>query len=145
MKHGIGRGRGTRIVRGIDVQRSAAAERAMQAAGAELGAALTPNVGGEKIAHLYGLRVVEADDEHGHRHGLVVQHDDVRWDDVRALARLVGPVVAKLDHPQSGCGVEGCLSCPAVRAWARLRSAWQATELGDPTPHDWTWPGPSAR
>lgn len=77
MKHGIGRGRGTRIVRGIDVQRSAAAERAMQAAGAELGAALTPNVGGEKIAHLYGLRVVEADDEHGHRHGLVVQHDDV--------------------------------------------------------------------
>lgn len=111
----------------------------MQAAGVELSAALTPSVGQQKIAHLYGLRVVEADDEHGHRQGLVVQHDSVRWDDVRALARLVGPVVAKLDHPEPGCGVEGCPSCQAMRALARLRSAWQASELGDPTPHDWTW------
>jgi bifunctional non-homologous end joining protein LigD len=43
------------------------------------------------VAHLYGVRLLEADDEHGHRLGLVTQHDGVRWDDVRILARLVAP------------------------------------------------------
>ena len=135
------RGRGTRIVRGIDTQRAAAAERAMQAAGAELGAALSPDVGEQKIAYLYGSRLLEADDEHGHRHGLVVQQDQVRWEDVRVLARFVAPIVAGLDHPQPSCVGAGCPSCQAVRAWARFKSTWEASELGDPTPHDWNWPG----
>lgn len=123
-------GRGTVVVRSVDTQRSVAAGRAMEAAGAELGEKLTPAVGQSILGQLYGTRVVEADDRHGRLHGFVVQHDQVAWADVLEVARMAAPAVQALGHPGPDCAVDpNCGPCRAVRALGRLRSIWMTSGL----------------
>lgn len=119
------------IVRPVETPRAQAGARAMEDASAELGQQLGPAVGQPMWARLYGLRVLDADDSHGHGQGLVVQHDQVRWADVLAVAAFTAPRIDPADHPQPACRdiPGGCSDCRALRALARLRIAWAASRL----------------
>lgn len=123
--------RATVIVRPIETPRAQASARAMEDASAELGQQLTAAVGEPMWARLYGSRVLEADDAHGHIEGLVVQHDQIRWADVLAVAAFAAPRIDADEHPGPACRTiaGGCPACRALRALARLRTAWSISGL----------------
>lgn len=75
----------------------------MEAAGGELGAVLSPTVGQAVWAELFGVRVLRADDAHGHGHGMVTQHDEIRWVDLLELAVFAAPACQALQHPRPTC------------------------------------------
>lgn len=119
------------IVRPIETPRAQAGARAMEDAGAELGQQLSAAVGQQMWARLFGLRVLEADDAHGHIEGLVVQHDQIRWADILAVAAFAAPRIDADEHPGPACRdiTGGCPACRALRALSRLRIAWSISGL----------------
>lgn len=117
------------IVRSVGTPRSAAAARAMDAAGVELGRVLSAAVGEPMWARLVALRGLEADDAFGRGQGLLVQHDEVRWADVLDVVEL-SSLVERLGHPLPACArTSGCVVCRAGRALQRLRRIWAETGL----------------
>jgi hypothetical protein len=142
-------GRSGVVVRDVGTQRGSASARAMRAAGEELGRALSASVAEDMWAELFGVRVLRADDVHGREHGLLVQHDEVRWADVLAVAVFATPAIEALGHPRPGCAVDGsCGACEVVRALGRIRSIWRSSgltlaEVGatSPRPDERTEPG----
>lgn len=127
----------------------------MTAAGQELGQVLSPAVAQAMWAELFGVRVLRADDAHGRKHGLVVQHDEIRWADLLELALFATPAVEALSHPRTTCAVDGtCAPCRVVRALGRIRSTWLSSGMTLPeiAPHlapgehdsDPAWPNGTA-
>ncbi len=72
------------IVREPELQRLAAAGRAVLAELSRLHDAVGHRP--DLLAGLYAARALVADDEHGWRHGLVVQADSLRWTELERLA-----------------------------------------------------------
>jgi len=108
------------IVREPDLPRMAAAARAIEAELERLRAVVADRP--DLLAGLYAGRALAADDDHGRRHGLVVQADGLRWVELQDLVRLAGPALDPAQHAGPGTWHPNCPDCRGALAAARVRS-----------------------
>ena len=111
------------IVREPELQRLAAAGRAVLAELSRLHDAVGHRP--DLLAGLYAARALVADDEHGWRHGLVVQADSLRWTELERLAELVAPHLDADRHAGAGSWHVDCPQCQALLTVARIRARYR--------------------
>lgn len=121
-----------RIVREPELPRVTAAARAIAA---EL---LRPRPSGmwtpEFLAPAFAGRALSADDDHGRRHGVVVQADDLRWAELDALAELVEPLIDPREHGGTGTWHPRCRTCSAIAPHRRITAHRRYRTVGPQTP-----------
>jgi hypothetical protein len=108
------------IVREPDLPRLTAAGAAVRVELDRLSAAGVDRA--DVVAGLYAARAVVADDQHGREHGLVVQADRLRWDELEDLVGLAGPVLDPARHAGTGTWHPACPACRGAQAAARIRN-----------------------
>jgi hypothetical protein len=108
------------IVREPELPRLAAAARAIEAELERLREVAVDRP--DLLAGLYAGRALVADDEHGRRHGLVIQADGMLWAELEELARLAAPALDPARHAGPGTWHPACPDCRGALAAARVRS-----------------------
>jgi hypothetical protein len=103
-----------RVVRAPDLPRIGAATRAVLA---EL---TRPRPSGqwgpEYLAPIVAARAIAADDDHGRAHGIVVQADGLRWDELYPLTDLVASALDVDQHGSVGSWHPDCSACTTITA-----------------------------
>jgi hypothetical protein len=124
----------TIIVREPDLPRIAAATRAI------LGELARPRPAGQwdtqYLAPALASRALNADDDHGREHGLVIQADQLRWPELQALAEVVKPVLDFDRHMTTNAVHRDCSQCTAIQAYRRIINYDRYRTIGPNTP----WP-----
>jgi hypothetical protein len=82
------------------------------------------------LAYLYGASAVRADDDLGRESGLVVQADELRWDELVELIRVAEEQLAIARHAGLDDWHPGCRDCQAVLAIARIRARYHYRTVG---------------
>jgi hypothetical protein len=122
----------TIIVREPDLPRIAAATRAV------LGELGRPRPAGqwasEYLAPMLANRALDADDDHGREHGLVIQADELRWPELEALAETVKAVLDFDRHMTTNAVHAECLQCTAIQAYRRIANYSRYRTVGPHTP-----------
>ena len=76
--------------------------------------------GPEYLAPIVATSAVAADDDHGRAHGAVVQADELRWEELYALADLIASALDLEHHGGAGTWHPDCSACVAITAHNRL-------------------------
>jgi hypothetical protein len=122
----------TIIVREPDLPRIAAATRAV------LGELARPRPAGQwdtqYLAPALASRAINADDDHGREHGVVIQADQLRWPELQALAEVVKPVLDFDRHMTTNAVHSGCEQCTAIQAYRRIVNYSRYRTVGPNTP-----------
>ena len=122
----------TIIVREPDLPRIAAATRAV------LGELARPRPAGQwdtqYLAPALASRAINADDDHGREHGLVIQADELRWPELQALAEVVKPVLDFDRHMTTNAVHPDCHQCTAIQAYRRIVNYSRYRTVGPNTP-----------
>ena len=122
----------TIIVREPDLPRIGAATRAI------LGELARPRPAGQwatdYLAPALASRALNADDDHGREHGLVIQADELRWAELQALAEIVRPVLDFHRHMATNAVHADCQQCTAIQAYRRIVNYSRYRTVGPNTP-----------
>lgn len=116
------------IVREPDLPRLAAAGRAVEAEMRRLRDMVADRP--DLLAWLYAGRALVADDDHGRRHGVVVQADGLLWAELEDLADLAEPALDPTRHAGTGTWHPDCPRCRGAQAAARVRSRRRYRTIG---------------
>ena len=84
-------------------------------------------------------RALNADDDHGREHGLVIQADDIRWPELLVLAELATTVL-DFDRHMTTNAVHAGPQCTAIQAYRRILNYNRYRTVGRDTP----WPPKAA-
>jgi hypothetical protein len=117
-----------RVVRAPDLPRIGAATRAVPA---EL---TRPRPSGqwgpEYLAPIVAARAIAADDDHGRAHGIVVQADGLRWDELYPLTDLVASALDVDQHGSVGSWHPDCSACTTITAHSRITAQQRYQTVG---------------
>jgi hypothetical protein len=107
-----------RIVREPDLPRINAATRAVLA---ELARPRPSGQWGpEYLTPIVAASAIAAADEHGRAHGIAVQADGLRWDELYALTDLIASALDVDHHGSVGSWHPDCSACTAITAHSRI-------------------------
>jgi hypothetical protein len=96
------------VSRGVVQERALVTQR--------LGNEATPEI----IARMYAQAAVSADDSHGRGHGLIVQGDNIGWEELADLRMLLAGFADLTAHGGPGATHPDCTACDAATAYQRL-------------------------
>lgn len=116
------------IVREPDLPRLAAAGRAIEAELERLRGVRIPR--DDLVAALYAARAVVADDDHGRRHGVVIQADGLLWAELDDLVGLAEPALDPRRHAGPASWHLDCAGCRGAQAAARVRAHRRYRTIG---------------